>query len=418
MSKWSHTGVHLAYSHFTYVYTMVVYLNEIPEITQGVSMSTIAVIGGGIVGASAAYHLAKAGVKTILVDGSHVGKATSAGAGIVAPGASLRPLPAFFALAKPAVTYYPTLADDLRSLNEEDCSYEVCGKLMVAETPDKAKLFPELKELFEHRRADGMPNLGDISDITPTEAKEVLPILGNMQAAMYISGAARVDGTTMRTALTNAAQKLGARVVPGDAGIEVQSGKVTGITTDEGSIAVDSVVVSAGAWTNTVLEPSEFQLAINPQKGQIVHIDMPGQDTSRWPILGWGGSQYQLSFGPNRVVCGATREFDSGYDTRITPAGVQHVLDEQLRLCPGLADGTLAEVRVGLRPYSDDALPYIGTVPGVDNLVVGSGHGPSGLQLGPYSGLLAAELAQGLPPSADISSFRLDRPVEFVEVAH
>lgn len=381
-------------------------------------MSTIAVIGGGIVGASAAYHLAKAGLKTILVDGSQVGKATSAGAGIVAPGTSLRPLPAFFELAKPAVAYYPTLANDLSSLNEEDCGYEACGKLMVAETADKAKLFPELKALFEQRRDDGMPNMDDITEISPAEAKQMLPILGDMQAAMYISGAARVDGSTMRAALTSAAEKLGARVIRGEAGLTVESGTVTGITTEEGPIAVDSVVVSAGAWTNHVLAPTKFKLAINPQKGQIVHIEMPGENTTNWPILGWGGSQYQLSFGPDRVVCGATREFDSGYDTRITPSGVKHVLDEQLRLCPGLANGTLAEVRVGLRPYSDDALPFIGAVPGVDNLIVGSGHGPSGLQLGPYSGLLAAELAQGLQPSTDINSFRLDRPVEFLEVTH
>lgn len=178
------------------------------------------------------------------------------------------------------------------------------------------------------------------------------------------------------------------------------------------------MVVCAGAWTNQILEPTGFSLPIKPQKGQIVHFDMPAQDTSRWPILGWGESQYQLSFGPNRVVGGATREFDSGYDLRVTPAGVKHVLDEQLRICPGLAHSTIAEVRVGLRPYSDDALPFIGRVPGIDNLVVGSGHGPSGLQLGPYSGLLAAELAQGLQSSTDINSFRLDREVEFKEVPY
>lgn len=381
-------------------------------------MSTIAVIGGGIVGASVAYHLAKAGTKAILVDGSHEGKATSAGAGIVAPGTSLRPLPAFFELAKPAVAYYPLLAADLASINGENSGYEVCGKLMVAETSDKAKLFPELKALFEHRRADGMPNLDEISDLSPAEAQKMLPILGNMEAAMYISGAARVDGRALRTSLTDAAENLGAQIIRGEAHMDITSGKVTGITIDDERIAVDAVVVAAGAWINQVLQPTGFELAINPQKGQIVHISMPGQNTSDWPILGWGGSQYQLSFGPDRVVCGATREFDSGYDTRVTPGGVKQVLDEQLRLCPGLAEGTLEEVRVGLRPYSDDALPFIGSVPGVDNVIVSSGHGPSGLQLGPYSGLLAAELAQGLKPSADISAFRPDRPVEFVEIAH
>lgn len=381
-------------------------------------MSKIAVIGGGIVGASAAYHLAKAGVDTVLIDGSQAGKATSAGAGIVAPGTSLRPLPPFFQLAAPAVAYYPTLANDLTNLNESDCGYEVCGKLMVADTPEKAEAHPKLKALFEQRRDEGMPNLDDITDISPAEARSILPILGDMHTAMYISGAARVDGSTMREALTNAAEKLGARIIRDNATIEVDDPSVKGIVTQDERIAIDAAIVSAGAWTNHVLEPTGFGLPINPQKGQIVHIDMPGKDTSRWPILGWGESQYLLCFGPNRVVGGATREFGSGYDTRVTPAGIKHVLDEQLRLCPGLADGTLVEVRVGLRPYSDDALPYIGAVPGFGNLIVSSGHGPSGLQLGPYSGLLAAELAQGLQPSVDISEFRLDRPVEQLEVVY
>lgn len=381
-------------------------------------MSTVAVIGGGIVGASAAYHLAKAGVNTVLVEGEQPGRATSAGAGIVAPGTSRRPLPEFYELAGPAVSYYSVLADDLASLNEGDCGYEVCGSLMVADTEEKAAQHPQYKALMEQRREEGMPNLGDISEIPPAEAKAMLPILGEMHAAIHISGSARVDGSIMRAALTNAAEKLGVRILRSVARIDVHAGRATGIATEKESIPVDAVVVAAGAWTNTVLEPGGFSLPINPQKGQIIHLDMPGQDTSRWPILGWGDSQYQLSFGPSRVVCGATREFGSGYDTRVTPAGVKHVLDEQLRICPGLADSTLVEVRVGLRPYSDDALPYIGHVPGVDNLVVSAGHGPSGLQLGPYSGLLAAELAQGLQPSTNIESFRLDRPVEFKEVPY
>lgn len=381
-------------------------------------MGTIAVIGGGIVGASAAYHLAKAGVDTVLVDGGQIGKATSAGAGIVAPGTSTRPLPPFFELAKPAVSYFPTLVEELEEITGSSSGYEVSGKLVVAETEEKAAELADLKALMEERRSGGMPNLDDITDVSPAEAQKLLPILGEMKAALHISGAARVDGRVMRAALTEAFTKLGGRLINGEASLEFASGNVTGIVSGEVSIPVDAVIVSAGAWTNAVLEPTGFQLPLNPQKGQIVHIEMPDQNTTHWPILGWGGSQYQLCFGPNKVVCGATREFNSGYDTRITPAGVQEVLNEQLRICPGLANGTLAEVRVGLRPYSDDALPFIGPVPGINNLVVSSGHGPSGLQLGPYSGLLAAELAQGQAPSADIEHFRLDRKVEFLEVAH
>jgi D-amino-acid dehydrogenase len=192
----------------------------------------------------------------------------------------------------------------------------------------------------------------------------------------------------------------------------MEAGRVIGVEANRNRITVDAVIVAAGAWTNHVLEPTGFHVPIEPQKGQIIHIDLPNQDVSGWPILDWSGPQYQLCFGPNRVVCGATREFDSGYDTRVTPGGVKEILDEQLALCPGLANGTISEVRVGLRPYSDDGVPFIGAVPVMDNVVVSTGHGPSGLQLGPYSGLLAAELAQGLHPSINLESFRLDRSID------
>lgn len=380
-------------------------------------MTTIAVAGGGIVGASAAFHLAAAGIETWLMDSSVTGRATSAGAGIIAPGTSTRAIPPFYELAQPAVGYYPELVSKLADVGETDASYEVCGKLIVANTPDKAEALPAHLALISERRATGMPNIGEIREVSPAQARRLLPTLGDVLAAAHISGAARVDGAKMRDALTRGAEKLGARVVRGQAQLVTENGRAVGVEADGKRITVDSVIVAAGAWTNHVLEPVGFRVPIAPQKGQIIHIELPDQDVSGWPILDWSGPQYQLCFGPNRVVCGATRQFDSGYDTRVTPAGVKEILDEQLALCPGLAHGTIAEIRVGLRPYSDDGVPFIGAVPDMENVIVSTGHGPSGLQLGPYSGLLAAELAQGLQPSIDLESFRLDRSIDNGKVA-
>lgn len=378
-------------------------------------MTTVAVVGAGIVGASAAFHLAAAGVSTVLVDSAAIGRATSAGAGIISPGTSLRALPPFYELAKPAVGYFPDLVLKLADAGIAHAGYEVCGKLIVADTVEKAEALPAHLALVADRKADGMPNINDITEVTPAEAQEMLPTLGQMHAAAHISGAARVDGAVLRDALTQGAITLGARVLPGNAGLVLDTGRVVAIAIGDEHIGVDAVIIASGAWSNHLLAPIEFSLPMAPQKGQIIHIELPVQDVTDWPILDWSGPQYQLCFGPNRVVCGATREFNSGYDTRVTPAGVKEILDEQLRLCPGLANGTLAEVRVGLRPYSDDGVPFIGAVPGYDNVIVSTGHGPSGLQLGPYSGLLAAELAQGLRPSTPLESFRLDRPILYGE---
>lgn len=374
-------------------------------------MNRSVVIGGGVVGASAAYHLARQNVETVLIDRRDTGRATSAGAGIVAPGTSMRDLPAFYELASPAVSYYPALIEGLASVDAGDTGYAVCGKLFLAESDEEAEQLVPLKALFEERRDAGMPNLGEMELIDGAQASAMFPAVREVPGALWIPGAARVDGALLRDALTRAAEHHGAEVVQGNATLLLEGARVVGVELDGRKIEADSVVLSAGAWTNALLEETGFQLPMAPQKGQIVHVSMPGQDTTRWPILAWFGNQYILAFGPDRVVAGATREFGSGFDTRVTPGGVKHVLDTALRIAPGIANGTIAEVRVGLRPYSDDGVPFIGQVPGVENLVVSTGHGPSGLQLGAYSGLLAAELAMSQQPSIDLTSFRPDRPV-------
>jgi D-amino-acid dehydrogenase len=116
-----------------------------------------------------------------------------------------------------------------------------------------------------------------------------------------------------------------------------------------------------------------------------------------------------LTFGPNRVVSGATRETGSGFDVRLTVGGLHSVFNHAMRVAPGVAQGTVKEIRIGLRPLSADGLPYIGRIPGHDELVLATGHGPSGLQLGPYSGLIAAQLLLGEPVRSDLTPFAVDR---------
>jgi D-amino-acid dehydrogenase len=378
-------------------------------------MSRIIVLGGGIVGASAAFHLARDGADTILVDRRDMGQATPAGAGIVAPGTSLRDLPGFYTLAMPAVGYYPKLLAALEDVEAGATGYGVVGKVFVAETGEEAERLDDVRALFTARALDGMPNMGVISVISAAEATELFPPLRDVQRALFISGAARVDGGLLRDALVAGARHHGAKVRYGDARLVREQGRVAGVELDGERIDADRVVLAAGSWSNEVFDVLGFSLPVAPQRGQIVHIQMAGQDTSLWPIVAGFGHQYIVSFGPDRVVAGATRETGSGFDVRMTPGGVQDVLNTALRIAPGLANGTLREVRVGLRPLSDDGLPFLGFAPGHDNVVISTGHGASGLQLGPYSGKLAAELALDKDPSTDIAPFAVDRGVSLHE---
>ena len=371
--------------------------------------SEVVVIGGGVVGASAAYHLARAHLPTLLIDARDDGQATAAGAGIIAPGTSLRPLPAFYPFAAQSVRYYPELLASLADDGETHTGYETVGELFLAKDESELDRLEETLTLFRRRHDDGMPNLGAMEVLSPEEARARFPPLADIAAAVLIPDAARVDGGLLRGALTSAARKRGAQLQRGRAQPVIEAGRVTGVRIDGDMVPCDRVVLAAGAWSTSIAEEIGFTLPVEPQRGQIAHLTVEGTDTSRWPILGGFGDQYVLTFGPNRVVAGATRETGSGFDVRLTAGGVHSVMSEVLRVAPGLATASLREVRIGLRPLSVDGLPFLGRAPGVEGVIVATGHGPSGLQLGPYSGAIAAELTKDRPVEVDLAPFAVDR---------
>ena len=111
----------------------------------------------------------------------------------------------------------------------------------------------------------------------------------------------------------------------------------------------------------------------------------------------------------SRVVAGATRETGSGFTPHTTTAGVREVLGEALRVAPGLANAEVREIRVGLRPFTADTLPVLGPVPGIRGAFLVTGHGPSGLTLGPYCAKLVTAQMLGKTPEADLGPFSVAR---------
>lgn len=373
-------------------------------------MTSVIVVGGGIVGASAAYHLARSGAQVTLIDQGQPGQATAAGAGIIAPGTSFRPPAAFFPLAFRAVAYYEELLANLSEDGEHDTGYETAGLLHVATTEEEAARLPILLQLFEERRAAGVKNLGEVRLLNDQEARALFPALGIVHGAIYVPGAARLDGRLIRDALRGAAQFRGARIVVADqqATLVREGQRITQVRASGQTFTADSVVLATGAWSGQFAETLGVTLPIYPQRGQILHLQGPAE-AGHWPIVVGFHSHYLLSFPDGRVVAGATREDHAGFDVRVTASGAREVLSEALRVAPGLADFSMHEIRVGLRPASPDGLPILGSVPQIENVFLATGHGASGLQLGPYSGTLVADQALGKKPELDLMPFSIER---------
>lgn len=178
---------------------------------------------------------------------------------------------------------------------------------------------------------------------------------------------------------------------------------------DGEEIAAARVVMATGAWSGELLRPFGIRLSVAPQRGQIVHLDLPDHDTGGWPIVLAFRGHYLVPWDDRRVVAGATREAGSGFRPHTTVAGLMKVLREATRAAPGLRSAAVREIRVGLRPASPDGLPVLGPLPDIRNLHLATGHGPTGLQLGPYSGRVIARSITRGGPGVDIAPFSMMR---------
>lgn len=392
----------------------------------------IVVIGSEVTGASAAYELARQGAEAVLVDAAHEGAATAAGAGIICPWSGRAEEP----LALAGAADYPRLLAALAEDGETEVGHRRVGALLLPPPGE----FGAVRERVTARAAEH-PHAGEITTVGAEEARTLFPPLrplgdvgdvggadgagraggvgeadraggayragGAAEAgeALHIAGAARLDGCLLRAALRRAGRRHGLRTLEGGARIETAGGRVRGVRVGGELLGADAVIAAAGAWSPALLDPLDVPVRVTPERGQIVHLRLPGTDTARWPVVLPGTGHYLLAFDDSRVVAGATREEGSGFDHRVTAGGLAEVLGQALAVAPGLADATHVETRVGFRPIGPGGLPLLGTVPSVEGLVVANGLGSGGLTAGPYAGNVAAHLALGHEAPLDLTAY-------------
>lgn len=371
-------------------------------------MNTYLVVGSGILGASTAYHLAKAGVNVTLVDRQDKGQATDAAAGIICPWLSQRRNKAWYMLAKNGARYYPELVKELEADGETDTGYSRVGAISLH--TDEKKLDKMVERVLKRR--EDAPEIGEITRLSPAETKSLFPPISEEYGSVHVSGGARVNGRALRDSLVNAARKRGTTVLYGEAKLTFHQNKVTGVEVAGRFLKAAKVIVTAGVWANELLESIGVHFLVKPQKAQIVHLELQDTDTSKWPVVMPPNNQYLLSFEDGRVVVGATHEDDMGFDNRVTAGGLHEIFDKALQVAPGLSNSTVIETRVGFRPFTPGFLPVIGTLPNNEEVLVANGLGASGLTAGPYLGSELAKLALGKPTEIKLSNYDITEAIE------
>lgn len=353
----------------------------------------VLILGGGVIGLTTAYFLTREGLTVEIVDRADLGQEASwAGAGILtAPAAHpTTPLDRLLALSRQLTV---ALSEDLRDTTHLDNGYVPCGGLALDADAE-----------IEHWRNAGV----DFEELDADELADFEPALtpGPLRT-FYLPATAQLRNPRHLRALIAWCSLNEVRLRPHCPvhGFERHGTRITAVHTDAGLLRADRFLVTTGAWTEGLLAPLGWRPGIRPIRGQIALLNTAAPILTRVVEL---GKRYLVPRPDGRVLVGSTEE-DAGFEKRNTAAGIGELLAFAQSLCPRLATARFERCWSGLRPGSPDGLPFLGIVPGLDNLFVAAGHYRSGLQFSAATGTLLTELMLARPPSIPLEAFAPDR---------
>jgi len=358
-------------------------------------------VGGGIIGCSIAFHLAKAGVRPLVLEKTAVAaEASSGGAGLLSTQAHTDEEGPLFDLKRASRSLYPALAHELRQRADMDIEYRELGHLVPVFSEDAARA---VRTRVSWQAARGLT----AHWLTATEAEELEPGLpAGVHGAGWFPEDHHLNSTAATQALASAVIRLGGKVRVECPVAELlwDGHRVTGVRAGQETISAGEVVLAAGAWSGQFEASAGIPLPVVPAKGQIVVARLP-QPAVRHVVY---EEVYVIPRATGEHIIGSTVEY-VGFDKRVTVEGIASLLRDATRLVPALREAEMIASYGCLRPASQDGLPLLGRVAERPGLVVATGHFRNGILLAPITGTLIAELIVQGRTSMPLTPFRPDR---------
>ncbi|HKB03531.1 MAG TPA: glycine oxidase ThiO [Gemmataceae bacterium] len=360
----------------------------------------VLIVGGGVIGLTTAYFLAREGFTVRVLDRSEPGSEASwAGAGIVPPGNPARAATAYDRLRAFSSSLFPALSAELRERTGIDNGYRVCGGIEVFERDAAA-----IAGLWQ---SEGIP----FHALTAAAAQGVEPAFRLADGeAYFLPGMAQVRNPWHLRALREACQQAGAEVTPSRAVVRFRAAgdRTTAAETESGEEhPAGSYLIAAGAWSERLLSQLGHRPGVHPVRGQMVLYRCPRPPIRS--VIGVG-KRYLVPREDGLVLVGSTEEPEAGFDKRTTDEGIGGLTGFATSFVPELALAPIEKTWAGLRPGTPDGSPFLGPVPGWTNVFAATGHFRAGIQLSPGTAQLMADLLTHCPASVPIAEFRLGRP--------
>jgi len=360
------------------------------------------VIGGGVIGLSAAYHLARAGVEDVVVlerDALGSGSTCRAAGGVRA-------------LFSDEVN----IRLGLRGLEVFERFAEEFGQPIDLHQPGYLFLVSRQEDLAAFESAMVVQHaLGVPSRLVGVEEiRRLAPLVDTdgLVGGVYSARDGHCAPESVVLGYASAARRLGVRILTGCdvTGIDVTDGRIGAVHTSDGVIRTDTVVCAAGAWSAAVGDWIGTTLPVRPLRRQIaVTAPIPGLDPTLPFTIDFASSFYFHREGPG-LLMGIPDPVDAwGYDLSKSDDWLLHLADAIATRAPALADAGIASRWSGLYEMTPDRNALIGELPGVSRFLYATGFSGHGFLMGPGVGEVVADLYLGRPPSVDVSGFAVER---------
>lgn len=370
-----------------------------------------AIVGGGVIGLSLAWELARHQRRVVLLEKRELGREASwAGAGILPPGpledASTKPkgepVHPYDQLRAVSSARHRQWAEQLREETGLDTGYRRCGGLYFARRPGESAALRGWRLQLEDEQIESRElSIDDVRACEPNVDVDEL------RYALSLPDEAQIRNPWHLDALIEAGRRLQVefRTHCEVRGVQRSGGQITRLETAQGPVVADNYCFTSGAWTYPLLGNMAPSLEIVPIRGQMILFQTESPLASN--ILN-EGSRYLVPREDGFLLAGSSEE-EAGYDKSNTEEILAQLRDFAFSWLPSLRQGREVRAWAGLRPGSFDGFPYLDRLPEIDNGFVAAGHFRSGLYL---STATAENMAQWMTrgePTISLKPFGLLR---------
>ena len=364
----------------------------------------VAIIGGGIIGASIAYHLAVRGVKKVVV----LEREEALGTGSTAKcagGVRLQfSTPVNVEMSRLSIAAFDRFEDEMG----ETIDFERNGYLFVLTKQSDLEMF---RRNAEKQRELGVP----VEVLTPEEARSIVPGLNidDLVGATFCGADGFANPHAIVQGYAKNARKLGVEIARSSevTGMEIEGRRVRAVTTLDDRWELDWVVNAAGPWARSVGAMAGLEVPVDPVKRQYFITKPMDWISDRFPLLiDWGSGVYMHKVSGGLLIGESDPDEPPGFNQQVDWEFLAEVTEHAIARVPRIEEAEIQSTVAGLYEVSPDHNAILGTVPELDNFVCANGFSGHGMQHAPAVGLVTSELiVDGAVSSIDIAPYAIER---------